>query len=86
MISSDRPKISSPTQVLCSYQNRTSTIEILRMDDPGCDPFERIVFPGQIFLFEATGESHLKIFYAVSSEAIEMRRISCRTLQVDEGV
>ncbi|MGC9525575.1 MAG: DUF1830 domain-containing protein [Limnospira sp.] len=86
MISSDRPKVSSPAKVLCSYQNRTSTIQILRMDDPGCDKFERIVFPSQIFLFEATGESHLKIFYPVSPEAIEMSRISCQTLQVDEGV
>jgi len=86
MISSDRVKSRPRAKLLCSYQNRTSTIQILRMDESGCDEFERIVFPGQIFLFEATSESHLKIFYAVSPEAIEMSRISCRTLQVDEGV
>jgi hypothetical protein len=87
MIITDRhARVRSGTKVLCSYQNRTSAIQILRMSDPKCDRFERVIFPGQIFLFEATRQSHLRIFYSIPPEAIEMRQISCQTLQVNEGV
>lgn len=87
MIITDRQaRVRSGAKVLCSYQNRTSTIQILRMSGPECDHFERVIFPGQIFLFEATRQSHLTIFYSISPQAIEMRQISCQTLQVNEGV
>ena len=87
MISTDRAKTNPcGAKVLCSYQNPTSTIQILRIDESGWEEFERIVFPGQIFLFEAPPESQLTIFYAVSPDAIEMSRISCHTLQVNQGV
>lgn len=78
---SNLPKQST---ILCSYQNLTNQLQIIRTKISTTGLFERVVFPGQHLLFEAELEGNLEVYHPVSSDTIEMKKILCRHLKVDE--
>ncbi len=39
--------------ILCSYKNQTPTVQIIRITNIPNWYFERVVFPGELLLFEA---------------------------------
>lgn len=77
------PTLSESTQqILCSYSNRTSQIQIARITDVPNWYFERVVFPGQQLLFEAIPEAHLEIHTGAFASAILADTLPCQELQV----
>ncbi|MEL7037482.1 MAG: DUF1830 domain-containing protein [Cyanobacteria bacterium J06592_8] len=70
--------------ILCSYQNQTAQLQILRITPSETGYFERVVFPSEHLLFEAKAQDHLEVYYSVCDDSIEMRQIPCISLKVDE--
>jgi hypothetical protein len=68
-------------QRLCCYCNFSRQIQVIRIDDPALDYFERVVFPGQRLLFEAPISAVLKVYHGRVT-VIEVDQVSCRQLQV----
>lgn len=70
---------ASACDILCYYINSTSILQMVRLSGARDRGFERIVFPGQRLLFEASPESFLEI----SANGQSLDRITCDRLQVD---
>jgi hypothetical protein len=75
-----------PSSILCSYINISSRIQIARITNIPNWYFERVVFPGQRLLFEATTDARLEIHTGAIASAILSDRISCDSLQVSDYV
>ncbi len=69
--------------ILCSYKNQTPTVQIIRITNIPNWYFERVVFPGEMILFEALPEAVLEIY--ISEEAIPILgdRFLCDWLKVN---
>ena len=48
--------------ILCSYKNKTPTVQIIRITNIPNWYFERVIFPGELLLFEALPEAVLEIY------------------------
>ena len=48
--------------ILCSYKNKTSTVQIVRITNIHNWHFERVVFPGELVLFKTFSEAVLEIY------------------------
>jgi len=70
-------------EILCLYVNATSQIQIARLADVKDCSFERVVFPGQRFFFEAVPDAELEINTSVNGYEVLAEKISCESLQVD---
>ncbi len=70
--------------ILCSYFNTSSRIQIARITNIPNWYFERVVFPGQRLLFEATTDAQLEIHTGAVASAILSDRIACECLKVEE--
>ena len=46
--------------------------------------FERLIFPGQRLLFNASPEGQLEVYTAKAAGAVLSDRISCQSLRVNE--
>ncbi|MGD1921814.1 MAG: DUF1830 domain-containing protein [Pleurocapsa sp.] len=68
--------------ILCSYQNRTSTVQIIRITNIPHWYFERVVFPGELLLFEALAEAVLEIYQSDDMREILGDRFLCDWLKV----
>ncbi len=71
-------------QILCSYVNATSQIQVARIANIPNWYFERVVFPGQHLLFEAVQEAQLEIHAGKLIGAVLSGKIPCGRLQVTE--
>lgn len=75
-----------PTQhnnrILCSYRNPSSDLEIARISNISHWYFERVVFPGDLLLFETVSEAILEIYRGDGTTTLLTDHISCETLQV----
>ena len=78
------PGQSSP--ILCCYVNATSKIQIARITNIPNWYFERVVFPGQRLVFEASPESNLEIHTGMMATAILSDTIPCERLCIDESL
>lgn len=67
---------------ICSYKNSHSQIQIARISNIPNWYFERVVFPGQILLFEAFPEAELEIHTGTTVGSILSDKILCSRLQV----
>ncbi len=76
--------LPSNNVILCSYKNKTSQLQVLRIVNHRIGYFERVVFPDQHLLFEAETQAHLEIYYSICSNLIEMKQIPCLSLRVNE--
>ncbi|MEG4806471.1 DUF1830 domain-containing protein [Microcoleus sp. F8-D3] len=78
VISEDR------TRILCWYLNNTSKVQIARITNIPNWYFERTVFPGERFLFEALPEAQLEVCRSADTGALVCERILCDRLRVEE--
>lgn len=51
----------SPIQRLCSYRNATSYLQVVRVLQGELPLLERVIFPGEHWLFEANPRADLQI-------------------------
>lgn len=63
---------------LCYYQNLTSQIQTIRIDQT----LEKVVFPGDRILFHAAPEAVLEIYSSTPTGFVQIDRLSCLQLQV----
>jgi hypothetical protein len=70
--------------ILCCYVNATSKIQIVRISNVPNWYFERVVFPGQRLVFEATPQSLLEIHTGMMASSILSDKIPCDRLCIDE--
>ncbi len=63
----NRLPVKCGLHILCSYKNKTPTLQIIRITNIPNWYFERVVFPGELLLFEALPEAVLDIY--ISEEA-----------------
>jgi hypothetical protein len=72
------------TRILCWYLNNTGKVQIARITNIPNWYFERTVFPGERFLFEALPEAQLEVCRSAETGAIVCERILCDRLRVEE--
>ena len=68
--------------ILCSYKNKTPTVQIIRITNIPNWYFERVVFPGEMLLFEALPEAVLEIYNTDEIGLILCDRFLCDWLKV----
>ncbi len=68
--------------ILCSYKNKTPTVQIIRITNIPNWYFERVVFPGELLLFEALPEAVLEIYISEEARPILCARFLCDCLKV----
>lgn len=71
-------------RILCWYFNNTSQVQIARITNIPNWYFERTVFPGERFLFEALPEAQLEVCRSLETGAISCEGILCDRLRVEE--
>lgn len=67
--------------ILCNYKNRTPTVQIIRITNIPNWYFERVIFPGELLLFEALSEAVLEIYSSKSAKPILCDRFLCDCLK-----
>jgi Domain of unknown function (DUF1830) len=70
--------------ILCWYLNTTSQVQIARITNIPNWYFERTVFPGERFLFEALPEAQLEVCRSTETGGIVCERTLCDRLRVEE--
>jgi Domain of unknown function (DUF1830) len=71
-------------RILCWYLNTTNQIQIARITNIPNWYFERTVFPGERFMFEALPQAQLEVCRSVETGGIVCERILCDRLRVQE--
>ena len=71
-------------RILCWYLNTTSQVQIARITNIPNWYFERTVFPGERFLFEALPEAQLEVCRSTEAGGIVCERTLCDRLRVEE--
>ena len=67
--------------VLCCYGNYTNRIQVGIITHDTGDNFERVLFPGDKFLFEASLSSSLELYIELGGKTVLFDRIACSRLQ-----
>ena len=68
--------------ILCSYQNKTSTVQIVRITNIRNWYFERVVFPGELVLFKALTEAVFEVYSSDQITIFLSDRFLCDRLKV----
>lgn len=71
-------------KILCCYVNATSKIQVARISNIPNWYFERVVFPGQRLVFEASREAQMEIHTGMMASAILSDTIPCDRLAISE--
>ncbi len=74
----------SSQPILCCYVNATSKIQVARITNIEDWYFERVVFPGQRLIFEASPIALLEIHTGMMASAILSDTIPCSRLMIDQ--
>lgn len=69
-------------KILCCYVNATSSLQVARSTKNSNWNFERVIFPGERFLFEALPDTQLEIDSCIEGAAILSDKILCQHLGV----
>jgi hypothetical protein len=72
-------------KILCSYNNTTPHIQIIKITNVRDFYFEKVVFPNQRILFDALPEAQLEVFTSELMQAIVTDRILCQELAVQQS-
>ena len=72
--------------ILCCYVNATSQMQIARITNVPNWYFERVVFPGQRLVFEASADAHLEIHTGMMASAILSDHIPCVELSINDSI
>jgi hypothetical protein len=80
------PLFDSPDSILCYYINQTSQIQCICFSGIEKQLFERLIFPQQRFLFEASPDAFLEISSCSGSGSGEtlIKQIPCWQLKVNQ--
>ncbi|TVQ42203.1 MAG: DUF1830 domain-containing protein [Gloeocapsa sp. DLM2.Bin57] len=70
---------------LCCYVNATSQIQVVRITNIPNWYFERVAFPGQRLVFEATPEALLEVHTGMMASAILSDTIPCERLHIQDS-
>jgi hypothetical protein len=68
--------------ILCFYHNPTGKLQLARLLCQSS--FERLVFPGEKFMFEALPEGTLEIYTYTKSGISLLENVVCQDLQVHQ--
>lgn len=68
------------TSILCYYTNRSKAVQQIRLQKDSS--LDRIVFPGEKFMFEALPEGLLEIYTYTATGLQLLQTIACEQLQV----
>lgn len=79
---STEDKSSSIPLSLCHYKNASNKLQILRIANVPNWYFERVVFPGQLLLFQAPVQGVLEVHTSAKVTTILADTINCDRLQV----
>lgn len=74
------------TPILCSYKNKTNQLQVIRLKKSSQGYLERLIFPGEYYLFQAEPQNEVEIYSKVNEELIESQHLLCQSLQVEEVV
>lgn len=69
---------------LCCYVNSTSKIQVVRITNIQNWYFERVVFPGQRLMFEASIRGQLEVHSGAMASSILEDTIPCSRLLIDQ--
>ncbi len=72
--------------ICCCYVNSTSKIQVARITNIPNWYFERVVFPSQRLLFEASPEGQLEIHTGMMASSILSDTIPCLQIQITDDV
>ncbi|MBT9310619.1 DUF1830 domain-containing protein [Leptothoe kymatousa] len=72
----------SAGKILCCYVNSTGKIQVARITNVANWYFERVVFPGQRLMFEASVKAQLEIHSGSMASSIVEDTIPCARLQI----
>lgn len=78
------PLFDSPDQILCYYINQTAQIQCICFSGIAKQLFERLIFPQQRILFEASPDILLEISSCSSSGETRIEQIPCWQLKVNQ--
>jgi hypothetical protein len=76
--------IKSSCQILCSYANTTTQLQVVQIVNIPGWWFEQVVFPKQRLLFHAPVDAELEVFTSCSGEGFLMKKIPSVDLQVEQ--
>ncbi|MGA9381093.1 MAG: DUF1830 domain-containing protein [Phormidium sp.] len=71
---------------LCHYKNVSNKLQILRIGNVPNWYFEKVVFPGEVLLFEAPLQGVLEVHTSAKVTTILADTINCDRLRVQEQV
>jgi hypothetical protein len=71
-----------PDPILCFYINSTDKLQLAQLQSHSS--FERLVFPGEKFMFEALPEEVLGIYTYTTSGITLLKNVVCQDIQVHQ--
>jgi hypothetical protein len=80
--------VQSASPVLCCYHNTSGQLQILRLARSAPQPLEKIVFPGERLLFNASPDLQIEVYSRSTSTVVGravtqvVDRLSCAALRV----
>ena len=74
--------LNQSEQLLCCYINQTQNIQIAIIDSAFGSNTEKVIFPGERFLFKAPATGKLSIYVELAGETALLDSIPCDRLLV----
>ena len=68
--------------IICAYQNRTGSLQIIKIENIPNFFWEKVVFPSEIILFNSVAEAMLKVYSNDNITAVFKDTIFCYKLQL----
>lgn len=68
-------------EILCTYRNTTSRIQVIRIANISGWYFEKVIFPQEQLLFEALPEAELEVYAGTAWGAALVEKIHCSRLE-----
>ena len=69
-------------KILCCYRNSSDRLQTIKINNVPCWDFERVIFPAETLLFEATPKAILEIYGNDGPAVTLLNQFSCKTLQL----
>lgn len=82
MISSPEMVTSRSSKSLCYYRNQSTQLQVAHISEGNALLAERVVFPGEKWLFEASPKAQIHIHRQDLAGNIQIEKISCDRYQV----
>lgn len=74
--------VASSEPILCFYINRTNHTQIGRIANASSSLLERVIRPGESFLFETCVEAELEVHLLTPDRAILLKTLPCSDLRI----